>query len=93
MTTRSTRQASDNFAAIRQLFDMFNNNCRDSYTLSANVTVDETLRKFRCRCKFRVYMPQKPGKYGLLFRVLSDARKRYVSRMLPYTGKAAEGDT
>ena len=91
--TRTTRQASDNFVAIRQLFDMFNDNCRDSYCLSANVTIDETLRKFRGHCKFRVYMPQKSGKYGLLFCVLGDARKRYVSRMLPYTGEAAEGDT
>jgi hypothetical protein len=86
--TRDERRAADNFAPIRELFDLFNNRCRDNYTLSERVTIDETLRKFRGRCKFRVYMPQKPGKYGLLFRVLTDSRERYVSRLLPYTGKA-----
>lgn len=93
-TTRSLRQSADNFAPIRQVFELFNDKCRDNFSLTENVTVDETLRKFRGRCRFRVYMPQKPGKYGLLFRVLTDARYRYVSRMLPYTGKtsSAEGN-
>lgn len=90
--TRSSRQSADNFAPIREVFDMFNDKCRDNFSLSDNVTVDETLRKFRGRCKFRVYMPQKPGKYGLLFRVLTDATYRYVSRMMPYTGKIANAD-
>lgn len=70
--TREVRGRADNFAPIRELFDKFNDACRDNYTLSPNVTIDETLRKFRGRCKFRVYMPAKPGKYGMLFRVLTD---------------------
>ena len=37
-------------------------------------------------------MPQKPGKYGLLFRVLTDANYRYVSRMVPFTGKTASAE-
>jgi len=90
--TRRNRQSADSFAPIRAVFDLFNDRCRDNYSLTASVTVDETLRKFRGRCKFRVYMPQKPGKYGILFRVLTDAKYRYVSRMLPYTGKTANTD-
>jgi len=90
--TRTVRQNADNFAPIREVFDLFNDRCRDNFSLTANVTVDETLRKFRGRSKFRAYMPQKPGKYGILFRVLTDAKYRYVSRMLPYTGKTANAD-
>ena len=71
--TKSARQSTVNFAPIRAVFDLFNNRCRDNFVLTENVTVDETLRKFRGRCRFRVYMPQKPGKYGLLFRVLTEA--------------------
>ena len=29
-------------------------------------------------------MKDKPGSYGLLFRVLADAVDRYVSRVVPY---------
>jgi hypothetical protein len=78
-TIREERRRADNSAPIRKFFDKFNDACRDNYSLSSNVTIDETLRKFRGRCKFRVYMPAKPGKYGILFRVLTDARVRYVS--------------
>ena len=90
--TRTVRQNADNFAPIREVFDLFNDRCSDNFSLTANVTVDEPLRKFRGRSKFRVYMPQKPGKYGILFRVRTDAKYRYVSRMLPYTGKTANAD-
>jgi hypothetical protein len=37
-------------------------------------------------------MLQKPGKYGILFRVLTDANVRYVSRMIPYAGKPPNQD-
>ncbi len=85
--TRDARQFDDRFAPIRELFSMFDRECGRNYTLSEFVTIDETLRRFRGRCSFRVYMPQKPGKYGLLFRVLTDANVRYVHKMLPYAGK------
>ena len=38
-------------------------------------------------------MPAKPGKYGILFRVMTDARQRYVARMLAYCGRAHDNDT
>lgn len=38
--TRDARRQVDNFAPIRELFDKFNDACRDSYTLSPNVTID-----------------------------------------------------
>lgn len=76
--TRKDRKKKDRFAPNRALFEKFDNRCQDNYTLSDCVTIDETLRRFRGRCKFQLYMPQKPGKYGLLFRVLADAKSRYV---------------
>ena len=35
-------------------------------------------------CDFKVYMKDKTGNYGLLFRVLADAQYRYISRIMPY---------
>ena len=85
--TREQRVFDDKFALIREVFDLFNKQCMEMYILSEYVTIDETLRKFRGRCGFRVYMPQKPEKYGLLFRVKTDAKEPYVSKMIPYAGK------
>ena len=46
----------------------------------------ETLRKFYAlyKCDFKVYMKDKPGNYGILFRVLVDAQDRYTSRVILY---------
>ena len=63
-------------------------NCQAYNTLSESITINETLRKFLGRCPFKVYMPNKPGKYGILFRVLTDAKAPYVYKMIPYAGKA-----
>ena len=75
-TTREAKKMIDKFAQICEFFDQFNNKCRDSYKLSDNTTIDEMLRRFRGRCIFRVYMPAKSGEYGLLFRVLVNAKVR-----------------
>ena len=48
--------------------------------------IDEILRNFYAsyNCNFKVYMKDKSGNYGLLFRVLADAQDRYASRVIPY---------
>ena len=65
---------------------------REYYTPSDCITVDETPRAYRGRCDFVIYMPNKPDKYGLLFRDVADTRSRYNLNMLPYAGKAGEPD-
>ena len=39
-------------------------------------------------CDFKVYLPGKPGKYGLLFRCLADSEDRHISRVIPYAAPA-----
>ena len=46
------------------------------------------LVKFQGNARFRVYMKDKPGEYGLLFRVITDASYHYVLNMIPYTGRS-----
>ncbi|KAJ4437268.1 hypothetical protein ANN_17405 [Periplaneta americana] len=45
------------------------------------------LSLFRGRCPFKVFMKDKPGKYGILIRMLSDAHTRYILKMEVYAGK------
>lgn len=83
-TTQEERCRTDKFAPTRAVFNDFMANCEAYYTLSDSITIDKTLRKFRGQCPFKVYyMPNKPGKYGILFRVLTDAKARYVYKMIP----------
>lgn len=85
--TRQERKASDKFAPIREFWENFINNCRDSYKPSSYVTIDEQLVGFRGRCPFRMYMPNKPNKYGIKIVMVADSNSRYVFNAMPYLGK------
>ena len=81
---KSTRQAHlDRFAAFREIFTMFDLNCQSHWTLSLDVTIDETLRRFFGRCSFRCL---RRTKYGLLLRVLADSDYTYIYKSIPYAG-------
>ena len=90
--TREMRKESDNMAHIRELFDMFNDTLTIPYYPSECLTVDEQLVSFRGRAKFKIYIPSKPGKYGLLLRMMTDASSRYVLNIIPYAGRPKTGD-
>jgi hypothetical protein len=57
---------------------------RSSYKAGANVTVDEQLITFRGRSGFKVYIPSKPGKYGMKVWMLCDAETGYCMNLQPY---------
>lgn len=90
-TTRPQRRSLDNLAAVRDIFEMFVENCQQSYSLGQDVTIDEKLEAFRGRCRFRQYIPSKPAKYGVKIFALCDARTFYTSNLEVYCGKQPNG--
>lgn len=89
--TREERRNIDKLAPIRAVFDHFVENCRNSYTPSEYLTIDEKLESFRGRCGFRQYIPNKPAKYGLKVFAMVDAKTFYVLNLEVYVGKQPEG--
>jgi len=57
---RLDRRQRDKLAAIRNVFDRWNNNLKTMYILSDCVTVDEQLIPYRDRSPFTQYIPSKP---------------------------------
>lgn len=57
--TRDQRKKTDNLATIRDIFDNSVENIQKHYVPSENLTIDEML------CPFRVYITNKPAKYGI----------------------------
>ncbi|KAB0795818.1 hypothetical protein PPYR_09879 [Photinus pyralis] len=55
--TRQERVALDKLAPIRTIFDAFVTKCRQAYSPSMYVTIDEQLVAFRGKCPFRQYIP------------------------------------
>lgn len=90
-TTRAERRSVDKLAAIRDVFSVFVDNCKNSYSPGQNVTIDEMLAGFRGRCSFRQYIPSKPNKYGIKIFSLVDAEIWYTHNLEIYPGKQPEG--
>lgn len=84
---RQERIASDKFALIRDIFDMFSENCRRSYTPTYSLCIDEQLMPLKTRCNLITYMPNKPDKFGVKFWLLVENDSKYVSNIIPYLGK------
>ena len=90
--TREERKEIDNFAAIREIWSMWNERLRMFWNASSCITVDEQLVASRCRSPNRVYNPSKPGKYGELIRWCADADYRYFLNGLPVTKRPNDAD-
>ena len=88
-TTREERKKLDRFSLIREVWDAFIQHCRENYTPGEDVTVDEQLLAFRGRCKFKMYMPKKPAKYGLKLVLACDCSTSYMFNAIPYLGKGS----
>ena len=85
--TREDRRREDKFAPIRTLWDMFIEYCGKLYTPHASLTVDEQLQAFRGKCPFRMYIPNKPAKYGIKIVMICDVESKYMLNGIPYLGK------
>lgn len=86
-STRPARKVNDPFAPIREIWDLFIENCKTYYTPSEYCTIDEQLLGTRCRCPFKVYIRNKPDKYGIKIVTLCVAKTFYMVDVVPYTGK------
>lgn len=90
---RQERKEVDGSAAIADLFQRFIEHCQRNFSLGAYVCVDESLVAFKGRCRFRMYMPKKPAKYGIKLMCLTDARNNYLYNAYVYSGKDSDGRT
>lgn len=89
LASRLARRKTDKLAALRQVFDSFCQNCCKHYQTAGELTIDEQLVTFRGKVPFKVYMPRKPGKYGMKIWTVCDARTSYMLHQIVYVGKAS----
>lgn len=78
---------------IRPYFDHIVNKFSTSFQPSSKLTIDEGMCGFRGRVHFRVYLKNKPDKYGMKLFIVSDARSGYVVKMEVYCGKGIEDNS
>ena len=90
MNTRDDRK-DHRFGHIHEVWGTFNTRCREIYGLGPHTTIAEMLQKFCAHCRFRQYVPSKPGRCGIKYWSLADAGNHYCYNTIPYFAK--EGDT
>lgn len=61
-------------------------NSQELYTTRAYCTIDEQLLRFKDKCPFRMYIPNKPANYGIKIVMLSSSNG-YLKNVIPYIGK------
>lgn len=91
--SRQERTKTDPTAAISNLFSLFLKNCKENYSISDQACIDEMLIGFRGRCRFRMYIPNKPRKYGIKILAINDAKTHYFLDGYIYAGKGSDGTT
>ena len=84
---RQERCKLDPFAAIRDAWEIFNDNLGKYLASSEYKPFDETLYPMQYQMVFRQYNPQKTHHYGTLFKSLNDARYPYTYISVPYASK------
>lgn len=89
--TRDERKQLDKLAAVRSLVENFNEKLKCNYSIGPYATLDEMLLGFRGRCSFKVYIPNKPNKYGLKVFSITDAKTMYTSNIEIYAGTQPDG--
>ncbi|CAK1594216.1 unnamed protein product [Parnassius mnemosyne] len=89
-STRDERRSSDKAALISQLFEKLIQNCKEVCSIGSYAFIDEMLVAFRGRCRFKMYMPKKPNKYGLKIMCMTDAKNGYFVDAYIYLGKDSD---
>ncbi|XP_066946112.1 piggyBac transposable element-derived protein 4-like [Macrobrachium rosenbergii] len=87
METREEKKRTDKFAAVREIWDKLISNCTAHYSPGEHITINEQLLGFSGRCPFRIYIVNKPAKYGIKLIMVCDAKTSYMLNTLPYLGK------
>ena len=82
--SRTPRKVEDKFAAVREIRDPFIKNCQNVYCPCEHITVDEQLLRFRGRCGFIMYIPNKPAKYRIKIMMACYARSKFMLNAIPY---------
>lgn len=75
---KQERKGEYNFAPIRKRFETIVRNFQKTYSIGQYSTIDEMLDAFRGRCSFRMYIPNKPARYGLKVFLLPDVLTFYT---------------
>ena len=81
------RDRTDPLAPVREIWKNTIQKFQEVYKPGPTLTIDEQLVEYHGRVKFRMYIPTKPGKYGMKIVWLVDNDSTYALNGLVYIGR------
>ena len=82
----------DRLFKLRPFVQEIRRQLQQNYVPDCEVSIDETMVKFKGRKFFRQFLPSKPIRYGFKLFTLAESKTGYVWDFEVYTGKAAEAE-
>ena len=67
----------DKLYKIRPMYSLMVSRWRELYSLGEHIAIDEGMLQWRGRLSFKVYMKNKPVKYGIKSYILADSKTHY----------------
>lgn len=89
--SRESRKKIDNLAIIREIFELFANNCQKNYTVDDDVAICELFINFKGQYPVDLYSKDKTSGCGIKIYTLIDTRNFYVSNMRIHVKKQPKG--
>lgn len=88
--SRGERWKVDRFAAAREIYERWNDNCACALHIGEYCAIDECQYATRMQVGFKTYNPSKPAKYGLLFKCINEVVYPFTHRSEAFAGKPKE---
>lgn len=85
--TKEAQRATVKSAPVRKIWDIFIESCGRHYIPHDFLIVNAQLLALRGKCPFRIYIPNKPAKYGITIIMANDVKTKYLLAEIPYLGK------
>lgn len=82
----TNRNVSTRIQKVSNFLDYIGDKFRAYFTPDREISIDESVVKFKGKISFITYNPKKPTKWGIRIYVLSDSHTGYIYAMLPYYG-------
>ena len=80
---RTRRDKDDPLQPVRDIWEIFKRSLTMFYNPASELTVDEQLLEFHGRLRFRIYIANKPGRYGMKIMWLNESTTRFALNGLP----------
>ena len=87
LSDRELHQKKDRFAEMRYVFKKCNRNFAKVMVPDFYLSLDKTLYPMHNQISFRQYNPDKPAKYGMLYKLINGAACRYTYQRHIYCRK------